>query len=191
MVHVNHVNHVNHVDKISKHPTRSWTYYTNISIRHEALVEQLLPRLVSKSCPCDRTTLISESAKLHLEIGSNNLFRLPFVNPPSSISYSPCIMVYAWTWATSNAQTLTLTQNDNAISSAIMLRNVLVTGLREVGFFNKETAWADVRIFISQTIRSPIRRQRISSLFPTHTSSGLDTDMVISRRNLGTLFLCG
>ncbi|KAH7388956.1 hypothetical protein BKA64DRAFT_645427 [Cadophora sp. MPI-SDFR-AT-0126] len=99
---------------------------------HEALVEQLLPRL------CKITSQDRLDQSLSLAFCQSALLNIIFA------------LYYG---------------NDNAISGAIMLRNILVTGLREVGFFNKETAWADEKpgYFVPMRLVKLGSRQRLAA----------------------------
>ncbi|PVH76532.1 hypothetical protein DL98DRAFT_425363 [Cadophora sp. DSE1049] len=103
-----------------------------ITCKHEALVEQLLPRL------CKITSQDRLQQSLSLAFCQSALLNIIFA------------LYYG---------------NDSAISGAIMLRNILVTGLREVGFFNKETAWADEKpgYFVPMRLVRLGSRQRLAA----------------------------
>ncbi|KAH7324042.1 hypothetical protein BKA65DRAFT_407375 [Rhexocercosporidium sp. MPI-PUGE-AT-0058] len=106
-----------------------------ITCRHEALVEQLLPRL------CKVTSQDRLQQSLSLAICQSALLNIIFA------------LYYG------------VRENDSAISSAIMLRNILITGLREVEFFKKETAWIDEKpgYFVPMRLVKLGSRQRLAA----------------------------
>ncbi|KAL2062760.1 hypothetical protein VTL71DRAFT_5832 [Oculimacula yallundae] len=104
----------------------------NFAPLHEALVEQLLPRL------CKITSQDRLQQSLSLDLCQSALLNI----------------IFAFYFG-----------NDSAISGAIMLRNILIAGLREVGFFQKETAWMDEKpgFFVPMRLMRLGARQRLAT----------------------------
>ncbi|EKD13377.1 hypothetical protein MBM_08460 [Drepanopeziza brunnea f. sp. 'multigermtubi' MB_m1] len=98
---------------------------------HDALVEQLLPRL------CTVTAQDRLYQSLSLDLCQSALLNIVFA-------------LYLG--------------NDSVVSRAVMLRCILVSALREVGFFKSETAWIDEKpgYFIPMRLVRLGHRQRLA-----------------------------
>ncbi|KAG4443101.1 hypothetical protein IFR05_001427 [Cadophora sp. M221] len=99
---------------------------------HEALLDQLLPRLCK----------ITSQDRLQQSL---------------SLAFCQCALL--------NIIFALYYGKESAISSAIMLRNVLIAALREVEFFKKETAWVDEkpRYFVPMRLVKLGSRQRLAT----------------------------